>query len=287
LGNAVKYTKVQVKLLIDNLGQFLNLCADGLALNKNLIGPDQAFFHSQLEQGYAEIRTEINKYIDTALNTNWDVELTISNSQDSLHNSSEGTSDIEDAPPEYSQALQERQEANVKKRTLKKKSKKLAELPPAYDQDYYDPPPPFPGLSLNLAAVGIPLGGLETTSGQILTAEMITPRSYHIKESKQAAEQQQKQQREAELSRTADEIAIMLQFKKQDLSKMVPNELPPPPPPVDGPQTLPDLPPPPPFTADNSEDNLEEKERRKNDTMRALKQQQQARLTLRRNANNE
>ena len=76
LGHAGKYKVPQVQQLIDNLMQFLKHCADGLALNKNLIGPDQAFFHSQLEQGYAEIKTEIHKYIDIALNTDWSKEVT-------------------------------------------------------------------------------------------------------------------------------------------------------------------------------------------------------------------
>jgi hypothetical protein len=71
LGHAGKYKIQQVQILIDYLAQFLKHCADGLALNKNLIGPDQAFFHAQLEQGYAEIKTEIYKYIEIALTTDW------------------------------------------------------------------------------------------------------------------------------------------------------------------------------------------------------------------------
>jgi hypothetical protein len=61
LGNAGKFPKNTVEVLTSSVQDFLGHCKDALALNKTLIGADQAFFHSQLEAGYKELHQEITK----------------------------------------------------------------------------------------------------------------------------------------------------------------------------------------------------------------------------------
>ena len=121
--------------------------------------------------------------------------------------------------------------------------------------------------------------------------DIFTPRGNNVRDLntvKQLALQQAQQQREAELAKTADEISILLQYRnlppppppEPDLAQFVPSDLPPPPP-VDLPIPT-SLPPPPPVGAEAVVD--EDKERKKEEKMKALREQQLMRATLRKSA---
>ncbi len=72
LGNASKYPKPWVEKLASAVKEFLRYCEDALALNKTLIGPEQAFFHSQLEHGYKQLTDKIKSFLHIASDSNWD-----------------------------------------------------------------------------------------------------------------------------------------------------------------------------------------------------------------------
>jgi hypothetical protein len=121
--------------------------------------------------------------------------------------------------------------------------------------------------------------------------DIFTPRGYNVRDmSKSPVPQQTQQQRDAELAKTADEISILLQFRKDlphppsptpfvDLSHFVPPDLPPPPPPSTDPPIL--ITSPPPNLPEPSTTNTESKDRRKEERLKTLREHQLKRSTLR------
>jgi Dock homology region 2 len=54
--------QIFVERLQESLRLFLTYCSHALALNKQLIGLDQISFHTSLEQGFADLKSKMEKY---------------------------------------------------------------------------------------------------------------------------------------------------------------------------------------------------------------------------------
>ena len=53
-------------ILVDCIKRFVDLCGEGIKLNKTLIGADQVSFHEQMNKGYYELRDEVIIILQTA-----------------------------------------------------------------------------------------------------------------------------------------------------------------------------------------------------------------------------
>jgi hypothetical protein len=66
LGDKASENSIEhVDRLCQALREFLKACEDALALNKTLIGPDQFNFQTELEQGFADLKSFMERYLNS------------------------------------------------------------------------------------------------------------------------------------------------------------------------------------------------------------------------------